>query len=139
MNIAKGVRNLTPHTILGVALVGFLIGWFGTGPVLEVVGVVLLAGGFVACGTFLYVYRPWWPSKHGRAGRHLLAMTWALFALFGVSLYSAAGFPLGPRFGAGLTFGIVSALVFVTWERVYLRAMEMRERDRLRPVDAEGD
>lgn len=93
--------------------------------------VVIMAATLAACITFLILYRPWLPTRHNRAGRHLLYVNYCLTALYGVSLVNHAA-PIPHRAMAVLTVAILGAICVVMWQRVALLRSEQRHHRRRR-------
>jgi len=126
--IPARVRSLLLWTI-PTAIV--LLTWIGFG--FETVGLLLIIASFVGCVVFVVSYRPFDLRKHGRAGRHLLVMSWSLLGLFGVSLLNMfVPLPLGLMKTVSVV--ILSAITFAVWQRVaLLRDVRYPQRP---PVDA---
>lgn len=80
----------------------------------------------LACVTFVFRYRPWNIAKHGRAGRHLLSMTYVIMGLAGLVLFNElVSIPV--EISIILQIIVLSALSYACWDRVALLRYSSKE------------
>lgn len=120
------------HALIGLATVAVLaLTLVGLAAMprelLAAIGFGLMVVAFVAIADFIRAYKPWAPWKHNREGRHLLAVSYSLLALFGVSIFSDV-VALPDNYMLAVAVLVVAAITITQVQRRLLLRRHQREK-----------